>query len=158
MAGVYGSRKQKLTLGLRFSAVDAFEGKPTKALTIFFSLSGAPSRNSVRIRSCAKICLILCGLRSNSRRSFLRGSASGCHSPPPFSVSDCLIQPAMEEWARQQRKVNNNAQVAGAGLANVYDLTYLQNYLHLAESGHSKRHRGLCDPFSTKPRRSRSNG
>jgi hypothetical protein len=76
--------RENLTLGCRFNAVDAFEVRPIKALTAFFSSSGAPPRNALRIRSFVRICLILVDLRSISRRNFLRGSASGCHSPPPF--------------------------------------------------------------------------
>lgn len=76
--------KEHLTLGWRFRAVDAFEAKPMKALTARFSSFGAPPRNALRMRSFVRTCLILADLRSISRRSFLRGSASGCHSPPPL--------------------------------------------------------------------------
>lgn len=76
--------KEHLTLGWRFKAVDAFETKPMKALTALFSSFGAPPRNALRMRSFVRTCFILVDLRSISRRSFLRGSASGCHSPPPL--------------------------------------------------------------------------
>lgn len=79
-------RRFKLTLGLRFSAVDALEVRLTNALTTFASSVDTPPRKFLRIRSSFKISLILLDLRSNSRRSFLRDSASGCHSPPPVNV------------------------------------------------------------------------
>lgn len=94
----------RLTFGLRFSAVDAFDPALTKAFTTFFSLSGAPPRNDLRIRSSAKICLILEDLRSNSLRNFLRGSASGCQSPPPCTVS---------EFEHDSRSIGLNMNIGG---------------------------------------------
>jgi hypothetical protein len=153
--------RKHITLGWRFNAVDAFEARPMKALTAFFSSSGAPPRKALRIRSFVRTCLILVDLRSISRRNFLRGSASGCHSPPPFpcqrnQLTDVMLQARIDKDEEPGTCVQERFAQTDDEMTPNKDTTHPRSYLHSAVFERNKQHTGLCDPFLTMPPRSRS--
>jgi hypothetical protein len=73
----------RLAFGCLFKAVDLFVARFAKACTALSWLFATFFKNPVRIPASVKASLILCGLRSISRRNLARAAASGCHRPPP---------------------------------------------------------------------------
>ena len=90
-----------LTFGFLFNAFALLLARLTNAFTAFFSSSWTPPRKALRIPAFVKTALILCGLRSTSRRNFLSATASGCQNPPP-----CLLLADVHPKKKKKKKSN----------------------------------------------------